>query len=80
MGNADYNKAKELGLTQADRWGANKEHHPMSLRAVEFMSYHDWKDYGLAIDIKTGGDGDNGEAFMFLLDPFFEMLDILNKR
>jgi hypothetical protein len=25
--------------------------------------------------IKTGGDGDNGEHMMYLMDAFFEMLD-----
>ena len=71
----DYNKAKGLGLTDKDRWEDGIEHHPMSDRIVRFMATHDFKDYNDSMCIKVGGDGDNGEQLMYLMDAFFEMLD-----
>jgi hypothetical protein len=38
---SDYRKAKELGLTQKDRWSEGIEHHPMSKRLMSFLSEHD---------------------------------------
>ena len=73
--NPDYEKAKELGLTNKDRWGEGIEHHPMSERVVRFISEHDFNDYGMYFDWRVGGDGDNGESLMYQLDAFFEMLD-----
>ena len=73
--NKDYKKAKKLGLTQIDRWGKGVKHHLMSIRLMEFLSKHDFQDYGDHFGWKFGGDGDNGEALMFEMDAFFEMLD-----
>ena len=75
MNNDDYNKAKELGLTNLKRWEEGMEHHPMSVRIVEFLMIHDFKDYDDYFCWKFGGDGDNGEELAFQLDAFFEMLD-----
>ena len=74
--NADYEKAKKLGLTQIDRWGNGVNHHPMSRRIMEFISEHDMEDYSGHFDWKYGGDGDNGEQLMFEMDAFFEMIDL----
>jgi len=71
----DYQKAKQLGLTNLDRWEKGIEHHPMSVRLMEFMAEHDFNDYGDYFCWKTGGDGDNGESLMFEMDAFFETLD-----
>ena len=71
----DYSKAKELGLTDIDRWGEGVSHHPMSKRLVAFIAEHDFHDYGDYFCWKYGGDGDNGETLMFEMDAFFEMLD-----
>lgn len=76
---SDYQKAKELGLTDMDRWEDGIPHHPMSKRIVEFMADHDFNDYDDYFNIKIGGDGDNGENMMFLMDAFFEMLDKTNQ-
>jgi hypothetical protein len=78
--NPDYEKAKELGLTQVDRWANGVDHHPMSMRLMEFLSEHDVNDYNDFFCWKMGGDGDNGESLMFEMDAFFEMLDGLNRR
>lgn len=71
----DYEKARELGLTNINRWEEGVEHHPMSERIIEFLEEHDLNDYGDYFCWKSGGDGDNGEALMYQLDAFFEMLD-----
>ena len=44
--NKDYLKAKELGPTNFNRWEEGIEHHPMSEKIVEFLSDHDFNDYG----------------------------------
>jgi len=71
----DYEKAKAAGLTQVDRWGEGKEHHPMSERIANFLVDHDYHDYGDYFCWKLGGDGDNGETLAFQMDAFFELLD-----
>jgi len=76
MKNLDYGKAKDLGLTTSDRAVERLRHHPMSLRLVQFMATYDLKDMRDNFSIKMGGYGDNGENLMYLMDPFFEMLDL----
>lgn len=76
----DYKLAKELSLTDIDRWGTDIEHHDMSIRLVKFLSEHDFHDYGDYFCWKYGGDGDNGETLMFQMDAFFEMLDGVNRK
>ena len=71
----DYEKAKELNLTEIDRWEDGVEHHPMSMRLMEFLSKHDFNDHNDYFCWKSGGDGDNGEQLMYEMDAFFEMLD-----
>ena len=73
----DYEKAKELGLTQdpIKRWEDGIEHHTMSERLVRFLAEHDFNDYDDYFCWKVGGDGDNGENLMYEMDAFFEMLD-----
>lgn len=72
----DYQRAKELELTDLHRWEDGIDHHPMSERIVRFMAEHDIYDYDDHMCIKVGGDGDNGEHLMYLMDAFFEMLEL----
>jgi len=74
----DYEMAKKLGLTAIDRWGNGIEHHFMSERLVRFLVEHDLHDYDDHFCWKVGCDGDNGEALMYQMDTFFEMLDIVD--
>ena len=71
----DYEKAKSLGLTDLNRWEDGIEHHLMSQRMMEFLIEHDYNDYDDHFCWKKGGDGDNGEALMYQMDAFFEMLN-----
>ena len=73
----DYEQARQLGLTNKDRWEAGIEHHPKSQRLMVFLKEHDFQDYGDYFCWKTGGDGDNGEVLMYQLDAFFELLEQL---
>jgi len=54
-----------------DRWEKDIEHHPMSEKLMEWMMDVDFNT-GDSLCLKTGGDGDNGETLMFLMDGFFE--------
>ncbi len=76
----DYEKAKELNLTELNRWEDGIEHHPNSIRILKFLKEHDFNDCGDYFCWKTGGDGDNGESLMYELDAFFEMLDATNSK
>ena len=71
---SDYEKAKEMGLTDLNRWEDGIEHHPMSQRLMRFIKEHDFNDYDDHFCWKVGGDGDNGEALMYMMDAFFEMM------
>jgi len=72
---SDYEKAKSLGLTDIDRWGEGRDHHPMSIRLMKFLAKHDFNEYSDSFCWEFGGDGDNGETLAFEMDAFFEMLD-----
>jgi len=76
----DYNRAKELNLTNIDRWGNGIDHHPMSERLCRFIEKHDFNDYNDCFGWNFGGDGDNGETLMYQMDAFFEMLDKESKQ
>lgn len=76
MDKDDYERASEAGLTKKNRWEDGIEHHAMSVRLMEFLSSHDFNDYGDCFYFKMGGDGDNGETLMFEMDAFFELMDL----
>ncbi len=75
-GSDDYHKARELGLTNIDRWKTRSEHHKKSERLYNFIAKHDYNDHDDFFCFKSGGDGDNGEQLMYLLDCYFELLEI----
>ena len=80
MSYEDYEEAEKLGFTNKNRWKEGIEHHPMSVRLMDFLSTHDFWDYEDYFKWKTGGDGDNGEALMYEMDAFFELLDHKKKE
>ena len=57
------------------RWGNGTDHDPRSMELVDAMSVIDSRFNDLAFDIRTGGDGDNGEYFAYLFDVFFDAKD-----
>jgi hypothetical protein len=58
-----------------DRWEAGMEHHPKSVELMKFLMEIDFEVYGDHFCWKMGGDGDNGETLMFVMDAYFENID-----
>jgi hypothetical protein len=70
-----YLNAK-INLNPNSRWERGVEHHP---KASELMNHLMALDFECNNDFfcwKRGGDGDNGEALLFLLDMFFELQEV----
>lgn len=55
------------------RWEHGVPHHPSSEALVKAMQCVDRRYCGGMFDIETGGDGDNGESLLYLLDIIFEV-------
>lgn len=53
-----------------ERWEKGIPHDPRSVKLVKAMADIDFAN-GDGMCIKTGGDGDNGEHMMYLLDIYF---------
>lgn len=60
----DLNKRWELGIP----------HNPKSVELYKIIAELDWKYGGDSFCFKSGGDGDNGENLMYLLDIHFEQV------
>ena len=54
------------------KWLKNMNHHPKSIELYKFISDLDYK-HGDTFCFKSGGDGDNGEQLMYLMDAYFEV-------
>lgn len=57
------------------RWESGTPHHPKSLQLMKRVKDLDWDLLKGYFDFRTGGDGDNGETLMYLLDIYFEETD-----
>ena len=68
---------KDHGLPKIDNYGFSKEHNPKSREIYNFISEVDFAN-GDAFCFKCGGDGDNGEMLMDLLDKYFENVNEKN--
>ena len=55
-----------------ERWEAGDPHDPRSEALAHALAEIDRKHGGDYFDFKFGGDGDNGEELMYLLDIYFE--------
>jgi hypothetical protein len=53
------------------RWEDGIDHHPKALELMAHMQKVDLEE-GLPFDLSTGGDGDNGETLLYLMDSYFE--------
>ena len=59
-------------LTPEQRWEQDIPHHKKSLEVNALVDrIQDQENYG----IKFGGDGDEGEIWLYMLDEFFENQD-----
>ncbi len=68
----------ETNITR--RWEKGIAHHFRSVELVKDIKELDYKFGNDFLCIKTGGDGDNGEHLMYLLDIYFENKDIEMNR
>lgn len=57
------------------RWESGVEHHPKSQALFTFVREADFVWNGDSLDLKAGGDGDNGESLMYLMDVYFDAED-----
>ena len=60
----------ETNITK--RWEKGIDHNPMSEEIVRAVAELDFKYGGDLFCFKIGGDGDNGEHLMYLLDIYFD--------
>lgn len=59
-------------MTIGERWERGIPHHPQSQELYTFISHLDFHECGDYFGFKSGGDGDNGEHLLYLLDEYFE--------
>lgn len=60
----------ETNITK--RWENGIPHHPKSRELMESIAHLDFVFGGDYFCFKMGGDGDNGEHLMYLMDIHFE--------
>lgn len=66
---------KEVETNITTRWEKGINHHPKSVEIFKAIKDNDWKYGNDYFCWKYGGDGDNGEHLMYLLDIYFEQQD-----
>lgn len=66
---------KNINLDSNHRWENGIEHHPKSEELMDHLMALDFEVHSDFFCFKRGGDGDNGEELMYLLDMFFELKD-----
>lgn len=57
------------------RWEKGMDHHPKSQATMKMIAASDWLFGNDSFCWKVGGDGDNGETLMFLMDIGYELED-----
>lgn len=69
-----------MGLNYAgielQRWEKGIDHDPRSEKIGRAIGAIDYEVGGDSLCLKFGGDGDNGEALLYALDIYFELLDM----
>lgn len=58
-------------LTPGQRWEQGVAHDPRSVEIYKAIEKIDFEENGDSLCLKSGGDGDNGESLMYLLDCYF---------
>ena len=65
---------KKKEMTIEERWEQGKPHDSRSISLYKSIADIDYKQGGDTFGFKCGGDGDNGEHLMYLLDVHFERM------
>lgn len=55
-----------------DRWALGIPHNHRSMALFQSIAKIDFEEFGDSFGFKSGGDGDNGETLMYILDVHFE--------
>ncbi len=63
-----------------ERWEKGIPHDPRSIALYEFIAEYDATFLDDSFYWKSGGDGDNGETLMYILDEYFTYKDIYEER
>lgn len=74
----DYQKVDGVEYDINKRWEEGTPHHPRSEALYGAISDLDYCFQDDMFGWKSGGDGDNGEALMYLLDIHFDEEDMRN--
>jgi hypothetical protein len=59
-------------MTIQERWEQGTPHDPRSINIYRAVADIDFRENNDFFCFKSGGDGDNGEALMYLFDVYFE--------
>ena len=62
----------DINYNITDRWEKGIPHNKKSIELYDRIEQLDFEIGGDAFCFKSGGDGDNGEHLMYLLDIIFE--------
>jgi hypothetical protein len=62
------------------RWEAGIPHHHDSVALYKLIEHTDFEHFNDSFCFKSGGDGDNGETLMYILDTIFEARDKATKQ
>lgn len=71
MKTLDYTGIK----TPDKRWEDGYDHDPRSEKIARAVGSIDFELQDDSLGLSFGGDGDNGEALLYALDVYFELLD-----
>jgi hypothetical protein len=75
----EYKKYK-IEMNAENRWEKATKHHPKSEELMRHVMEIDYKHNDDYFGFKIGGDGDNGEQLMYLMDAYFEMKEKKDKN
>ena len=70
--NKEQDKPVAEFKSPSQRWEDGNDHDPRSEELYKFIADTDFEHCGDSFCFKSGGDGDNGETLMFILDCWFD--------
>jgi hypothetical protein len=57
--------------TIGERWEQGIDHDPRTIALYQHIAKVDFEENSDSFRFKSGGDGDNGESLMYLMDDYF---------
>lgn len=71
----DKNNEPSQRPTLTQRWEDGIPHDPRSVELYKHIEKLDFDECNDSLCLKSGGDGDNGEHLMYLMDDYFYTID-----